>query len=140
MDCMEKKYTFQDFQKIVEQLRSKDGCPWDREQTHQSLKKYLVEETEEVLEGIDIYDSTGDWDNLCEELGDLLFQVMIHSVIAEEKGIFTIDDVIQGISEKMIRRHPRVFGSKMGANSQDTLLTWDEIKAREKQEKNNRRQ
>ncbi len=135
MDFKKEKYTFEDFKAIVERLRGEGGCPWDRKQTHQTLKKYLSEETEEVLEGIDIYDTTGDWDNLCEELGDLLFQVMIHSVIAEEEGIFTIDDVIQGVSEKMIRRHPRVFVSESDANLQNTLLTWEEIKALEKQKK-----
>lgn len=133
---MEKKqYTFQDFREIIEQLRGENGCPWDREQTHGSLKKCLTDEAQEVLEGIDIYESTGDWDNLCEELGDLLLQVMLHSVIAQEEGIFTIDDVIQGISEKMIRRHPHVFADGHAETAQDVLLTWEEIKAREKRDK-----
>lgn len=133
---MEKKqYTFQDFREIIERLRGENGCPWDREQTHTSLKKCLTDEAQEVLEGIDIYESTGDWDNLCEELGDLLLQVMMHSVIAQEEGIFTIDDVIQGISEKMIRRHPHVFGDGHAETAEEVLLTWEEIKAREKRDK-----
>lgn len=132
----EKKYTFQDFREIIERLRGEGGCPWDREQTHQSLKPCLTEEANEVLEGIDIYERTGDWDNLCEELGDLLLQVMMHSVIAQEEGIFTIDDVIQGVSEKMIRRHPHVFGDGHAKSSQEVLLTWEEIKAQEKNGKN----
>ena len=129
------KYTFDDFRRIIERLRGKDGCPWDREQTHQSLKTCLIEETNEVLEGIDIYESTGDWDNLCEELGDLLLQVVMHSVIAQEEGIITIDDVIQGVSEKMIRRHPHVFGNGHAENSGEVLMAWEEIKAQEKRDK-----
>lgn len=131
----DRKYTFQDFREIIERLRSEDGCPWDREQTHTSLKPCLTEEAEEVLRGIDIYESTGDWDNLCEELGDLLLQVMMHSVIAEQEGVFTIDDVIQTVSEKMVRRHPHVFGNGQADTSEEVLLTWEEIKAQEKMEK-----
>lgn len=136
----EKKYTFQDFREIIEQLRSEDGCPWDREQTHVSLKPCLIEEAEEVLNGIDIYEETGDWDNLCEELGDLLLQVMMHSVIAEQEGIFTIDDVIQAVSEKMIRRHPHVFGNGQANTSEEVLLTWEEIKKKEKLEKKHKKE
>lgn len=131
----DRKYTFQDFREIIERLRSEDGCPWDREQTHTSLKPCLTEEAEEVLRGIDIYESTGDWDNLCEELGDLFLQVMMHSVIAEQEGVFTIDDVIQTVSEKMVRRHPHVFGNGQADTSEEVLLTWEEIKAQEKMEK-----
>lgn len=131
----DRKYTFQDFREIIERLRSEDGCPWDREQTHTSLKPCLTEEAEEVLRGIDIYESTGDWDNLCEELGDLLLQVMMHSVIAEQEGVFTIDDVIQTVSEKMVRRHPHVFGNGQADTSEEVLLTWEEIKAQEKMDK-----
>lgn len=131
----DRKYTFQDFREIIERLRSEDGCPWDREQTHTSLKPCLTEEAEEVLRGIDIYESTGDWDNLCEELGDLLLQVMMHSVIAEQEGVFTVDDVIQTVSEKMVRRHPHVFGNGQADTSEEVLLTWEEIKAQEKMDK-----
>ena len=132
-------YSFQDFVDIIKRLRADDGCPWDREQTHQSLKKCLTEECNEVLEGIEIYESTGDWDNLCEELGDVLLQVVMHSVIAQEEGIFNIDDVIQGISEKMVRRHPHVFGNGRADNASQVRMIWEEIKAQEKKEKEARK-
>ncbi|MBR6469048.1 MAG: nucleotide pyrophosphohydrolase [Lachnospiraceae bacterium] len=94
---------------IVEKLRSEDGCAWDRAQTHESLKPECIEEAAEVICGINILEETGDATNLKEELGDLLLQVMFHSVIAQEEGLFTFDDVAKAISEKMIRRHPHVF-------------------------------
>ena len=94
---------------IVETLRSENGCPWDRVQTHESLKPECIEEAAEVINGINNYSKTGDAENLKEELGDLLLQVMFHSVIAEEEGLFTFDDVAKTVSEKMIRRHPHVF-------------------------------
>ena len=90
--------------------RLRAECPWKREQTHRSLARYLLEETHETLEAIDTGDETGDWDHLREELGDLLLQVYFHAVIAEESGAFTIDDVARGITEKMHRRNPHVFG------------------------------
>ena len=129
---MERKYTFEDLVNIIAELRSDHGCPWDREQTHGSLKKCLLDEAEEVLEGIDIYEHTGDWDNLCEELGDVLMNILLQCEIAKEEGIFTLDDVIQGISEKMIRRHPHVFGSGTADSAEEVLLTWEEIKRMEK--------
>ncbi len=125
----EKRYSFQDFMEIVYRLRGEGGCPWDGAQTHTSLKKCLLEESQEVLEGIDIYESTGDGDNLCEELGDLLYQVALHSAIAREEGAFTIDDVISGIAGKMVRRHPHVF------DTGQEKMSWDEIKVMEKKEK-----
>ena len=90
--------------------RLRAECPWKQEQTHRSLARYLLEETHETLEAIDTGDATGDWDHLREELGDLLLQVYFHAVIAEESGAFTIDDVARGITEKMYRRNPHVFG------------------------------
>ena len=93
-------YTFEDLKQIMKTLRAEDGCPWDRAQDHETLKKHLVEECAEVLEAID----SGDTENLCEELGDVLFQVMFHSEIEAERGNFTVDDVVNGICEKMIRR------------------------------------
>ena len=122
------RYRLEDLRQIIRILRSGQGCPWDREQTHTSLKECMREEAQEALDAIDIYARTGAWDNLCEELGDVLLQVVMHSVIAQEEGIFTLEDVIQGISEKMIRRHPRVFG---GAEA-DSALSWEEIKERER--------
>ncbi len=123
-----KRYGLEDLRQIIRILRSGQGCHWDREQTHTSLKECMREEAQEALDAIDIYARTGAWDNLCEELGDVLLQVVMHSVIAQEEGIFTLEDVIQGISEKMIRRHPRVFG---GAEA-DSALSWEEIKERER--------
>ena len=104
-------YTFEDLKQIMKTLRAEDGCPWDRAQDHDTLKKHLVEECAEVLEAIDAHDT----ENLCEELGDVLFQVMFHSEIEAEQGNFTVDDVVNGICEKMIRRHPRVFGGEIPA-------------------------
>ena len=97
-----------EFLAVMRRLRAE--CPWKREQTHRSLARYLLEETHETLEAIDSGDETGDWDHLREELGDLLLQVYFHAVIAEEAGAFSIDDVARGITEKMHRRNPHVFG------------------------------
>lgn len=126
---------FEEFEKIIARLRAPGGCPWDREQTHMSLKKNCIEEAAEVIGGINILEQTGDPDNLKEELGDLLMQVVMHARIAEEEGLFTMDDVIQGIIDKMIRRHPHVFGNTTVSNSGQVLVKWDEIKKQEKQGK-----
>ncbi len=128
-EAREKTYSFADLLEIVEQLRMPGGCPWDREQTHQSLKKHLVEEANEALEAID----EGDWQHLCEELGDILLQIVLHARIAEESGEFTIDDVVQTVSEKMVRRHPHVFGNIDISNIDECLDIWEEIKKLEKQ-------
>ena len=114
--------------RIVARLRAPDGCPWDREQTHASLRAALVEETYEVLAAIDARDDA----NLCEELGDLLLHVVMHAQMAREAGTFDFDDVARSISEKMIRRHPHVFGDDRAADSAAVLVKWDEIKRREK--------
>ena len=116
-------------------LRGKDGCPWDREQTHESLKTCLINESAEVLAAIDIYNGTGDSENLCEELGDLLLQVVLHTQIASEEGLFSIEDVIQRAGEKMIRRHPHVFASENAGTSAEVLVKWEDIKKLEKQGK-----
>lgn len=116
-------YTFEDLKAIMARLRAEDGCPWDRVQTHETMKRYLVEECAEVLEAID----NGDIENLCEELGDVLYQIMIHSEIEKEQGNFTVDDVVDGICRKMVRRHPRVFGGQT-----EEELSWEEIKRRER--------
>lgn len=113
---------------IVTTLRSPEGCPWDREQTHESIRKNLLEETYEVLEAID----TGDLDNLQEELGDLLLQILLHSQIAAEAGYFDVNDVIHSLSDKLIRRHPHVFGEKKADNANEALQNWLEMKKREK--------
>ena len=126
-------YTFQDLIEITAKLRSEGGCPWDRAQTHESLKPYLTEEAGEVLQAID----SKDMENLCEELGDVLFQVMFHSEIEAERGNFTVDDVVNGICEKMIRRHPRVFGGEIPEVENEKDL-WEAIKKQEREEKKKR--
>lgn len=123
---------FEKFKEIIARLRGEGGCPWDREQTHESLKAPCIEEAAEVICGINILDETGNAANLKEELGDLLLQVVMHARIAEEEGIFTMDDVIAGISEKMIRRHPHVFGNVTAGTSDEVLQNWEEIKSEEK--------
>ncbi|MBQ6638348.1 MAG: hypothetical protein IJH82_06810 [Lachnospiraceae bacterium] len=118
---------------IVETLRSENGCPWDRVQTHESLKPECIEEASEVICGINILSKTGDPENLKEELGDLLLQVMFHSVIAEEEGYFTFDDVCKTASDKMERRHPHVFGGVIFSSNEERHAAWEEIKRKEKE-------
>ncbi|WP_458415249.1 nucleoside triphosphate pyrophosphohydrolase [Schinkia sp. CFF1] len=120
---------FESLRNVIAALRGPNGCPWDREQTHESLKKYLVEETYEVLDAIDM----GDDDSLIEELGDVLLQVMLHAQIGDDEGYFSINDVIRAITEKMIRRHPHVFGEVSVDSSEDVVKNWEEIKRTEKQ-------
>ncbi len=122
---------FDDFVATIAALRAEDGCPWDREQTHESLKECLVEETGEVLDAIDQKDD----ENLCEELGDVLLQVVMHAQIAAEEGRFTIEDVVRGVNEKMVRRHPHVFGDETVGSVEEGLDLWKKIKAQEKQNK-----
>ncbi len=121
---------------IMEQLRDVNGCPWDREQTHTSLKKYLIEETYEVLEAID----EGNMHKVCEELGDLLLQIVFHAQIAREGGFFDLNDVIGIISAKLIRRHPHVFGSVKVSTSEEVSQNWEEIKKGELDKKGENRQ
>jgi len=109
-------------------LRGPDGCPWDREQTPESLKPFLIEECYEVLDALD----EGAPDKVRDELGDLLFQIIFHARLAEEKGAFTITDVISAIMEKMTRRHPHVFGEEKVSTSGEVLANWEEIKKKEK--------
>lgn len=115
---------------IMKTLRSPGGCPWDQEQTHVSLKPYLVEESYEVLQAIEAQDMY----NLAEELGDLLLQVVFHAQVAQEAGEFQFQDVLRSIIEKMIRRHPHVFGDVEVSNSTEVLRNWDQIKQKEKGE------
>lgn len=131
-----KKYTYGDFLEIIDTLRSENGCPWDREQTHMSLRPCMMEEAAEVMAGIRIYDQTGDFENLREELGDVLLQVVMHAQIAKEEGLFTMEDVIHEVAEKMVRRHPHVFGEVQVSGSGQVLENWEEIKKREKAGKN----
>lgn len=111
----------------VARLRAPDGCPWDREQTHKSLARYLLEEAYEVLDAI----HGGDPDRLKEELGDLLLQVMLNSQIAKDAGKFDIEDVACGINEKMIRRHPHVFGDIRVSDAKDVVAQWEHLKEEE---------
>lgn len=130
MECS-KKYGFSELVQIIAELRGENGCPWDKAQTHESLCKCLQEESQEVLDAI----AASDDENLCEELGDVLLQVLLHSRIAEEEGRFTIDDVIQGLAEKMVRRHPHVFDERVSMTEEEQLLSWEEIKRREKEQR-----
>jgi MazG family protein len=113
---------------IVVRLRAPDGCPWDREQTHTSLRASLIEECHEVVDAIEKADDA----NLREELGDLLLQVVMHAQLAGERGAFTLEEIAAGVSEKMIRRHPHVFGDKSAADSEAVLKQWEKIKREEK--------
>ncbi len=124
--------SFDELKETVRRLRAEDGCPWDREQTHGSLKAPVIEEAAEVICGINIYENTGNPENLKEELGDLLLQVVMQAQIAEEEGLFTLDAVVRGINEKMIRRHPHVFGDAKIKDSGEVLANWEEIKKQEK--------
>src|SRR5205085_89752 len=119
------------FEKLVAvqaRLRAPGGCPWDREQTHHSLRTYLLEEAYEVLEALD----TGDDRKFAEEMGDLLLQIVFHSQIAQEEGRFSVADVIREIHDKMIRRHPHVFGETRARDSAEVLRNWERIKAEER--------
>lgn len=124
-------HTFEDLTRIIRELRSDHGCPWDKEQTYESLKKCLADESQEVFDAVDNHDM----ENLCEELGDVLLQVMLNSQIASERGDFTIDDVIDGLCKKMIRRHPHVFGDVKVNSPEESLALWNAIKKQEKVEK-----
>lgn len=119
---------FSKLRRVIAELRGPDGCPWDKKQTHESLKKYLIEEAYELIDSID----EGDDEGIIGELGDVLLQVMLHSQIGEDEGMFTIDDVIEGITAKMIRRHPHVFGDVEVNGEEDVLVNWQKIKEDEK--------
>jgi tetrapyrrole methylase family protein/MazG family protein len=115
----------------VAKLRSPEGCPWDREQTHKSLARYLLEEAYEVMEAI----HEGDPEKIKEELGDLLLQIVLNSQVAKDDGNFTIEDVAASINAKMIRRHPHVFADSKVDTAEGVVSQWQELKAKEKQEK-----
>jgi len=123
---------FEQLKQLVADLRSENGCPWDKKQTHSSLKPSCVEEAAEVICGINIFEKTGNADNLKEELGDLLFSILLQARIAEEEGLFDIEDVMQGVRKKMIYRHPHVFGEVLYSESGEPLTKWEDIKRQEK--------
>lgn len=127
-----KSYNIYDLIEIMKLLRSEDGCPWDREQTHQSIKKNFIEETYEVIEAINKEDN----ELLKEELGDVLLQVVFHSQIETEQGNFDIDNVADGICKKLIERHPHIFGDTVADNTETVLSNWDDIKRASKGQKN----
>jgi len=127
-------HTYEEFLKVIEELRSEHGCPWDREQTHASLKQCMLEEAYEVIDGITEYEKTGDYKNLREELGDVLLQVVLHAQIAKEESHFSMEEIVDEICEKMIRRHPHVFGDAAANNSKESLVLWEDIKKQEKKE------
>ena len=135
MTDKKEKYNWQDFKEIVQTLRSEEGCPWDRAQTHESLRPYVLEEAAEVVAGVRILEETGDAENLCEELGDLLLQVFLHSEIAKEEQEFTLEQVVDGVAKKMIRRHPHVFGDETAENATQAYESWEAIKKSEKEGK-----
>ena len=133
-----KEYSLDDFKGIIKVLRSEHGCPWDRAQTHGSLTGCMIEEAAEAVSAIKVYERTGNKESMQEEMGDVLMQVVLHAQLAEEEGLFTLEDVIRGISEKMIRRHPHVFetdGTPLNGREPDPekIKSWKEIKASEKE-------
>lgn len=126
------KYTYELLLEIIAELRSEHGCPWDKAQTHESMIPCLRDECEEVVEAIHHHDD----ENLCEELGDVLLQVLMHAQIAAEEGRFCMSDVVDGLAQKMIRRHPHVFGGAGQAlTPEEGLANWNAIKEQEKAQK-----
>jgi tetrapyrrole methylase family protein/MazG family protein len=121
---------FETFVSIIARLRAPDGCPWDKEQTHKSLRENLLSETYEVLEALD----NGDKEELCEELGDLLLQIVLHAQIAKDDKEFEIGDVIKSISSKIVRRHPHIFGSRKVKDAEEVMYNWEALKKEEREE------
>ncbi len=128
---MNKKYTFEDLLNIVEKLRGEGGCPWDREQTHQSIKHNIIEEGYELIEALE----NEEYDKIADESGDLLLQVVFHAQIGKEAGEYNIDDVTNAVCSKLIHRHPHVFGDVKVENSDEVLAKWSEIKRQERGQK-----
>ena len=128
-------YSYEELLNVIAQLRSEHGCPWDKAQTHESLIPCLRNECEEVVQAIEQHDE----ENLCEELGDVLLQVLLHARIAEEEGQFTMADVVNGLAEKMVRRHPHLFGNEEYGSPEQNQARWEEIKRQEKEAKKRRK-
>ncbi len=124
--------SFDELVAVMAKLRAPGGCPWDHEQTYSSLAQYLLEEAYETFDAIQEADQTGDTTSLREELGDLLLQVVFHSTIGAERGDFNIDEVCKGVAQKLVLRHPHVFGDKNFSRAQDVLDNWDKLKADER--------
>ena len=121
--------SFESLERIIARLRAPDGCPWDRKQTHASLKPYLIEEAYEVLQALDIEHSA----KLREELGDLLLQILLHAQLGKEAGEFDMSDVIRGIATKLIRRHPHVFGDAAAGSAEEVAQEWEILKEEERE-------
>ena len=128
-------YSYEELLNVIAQLRGEHGCPWDKAQTHESLIPCLRNECEEVVQAIEHHDQQ----NLSEELGDVLLQVLLHARIAEEEGQFTMADVVNGLAEKMVRRHPHVFGNEEYGSPEQNQARWEEIKRQEKEAKKRRK-
>ena len=131
VNCNKNKYNFEDLLDIMSTLRAPGGCPWDGEQTHQTIRRNFIEEVYEACEAIDLSDDR----LLCEELGDVLLQVVFHAKIAQDRNAFDIDDVCDGVCKKLIHRHPHIFGDQKLNTSEQVLEMWDEVKKKEKQQK-----
>ena len=129
-------YSYEDFLEIMRLLRAPGGCPWDREQTHESIRRNMLEEAYEAVEAIDEKDPG----HLKEELGDVLLQVVFHARMAEEEGLFTLDDVVDGICKKLVFRHPHVFGTVEAGDADGALTAWEKQKREEKEEKEEKKE
>ena len=129
-ECMD-SYGMEDLERIVALLRAPGGCPWDREQTHESIRRNMLEEAYEAAEAIDEKNP----EHLKEELGDVLLQVVFHAQMAKEEGLFTFQDVVDGVAKKMVFRHPHVFGTVQAEDSDQALETWDAQKRQEKHQR-----
>ena len=127
----DRKELFDKFCGIIEKLRAPDGCPWDRKQTAESMRKSLLEEAQEAVDAIDNKDD----ENLAEELGDVLLVVAMITLIKEEEGKFAMSDVLAGVNEKLIRRHPHIFGDAKASTPEEVLKLWNQVKAEEKKKK-----
>lgn len=127
------KHNIEELLQVVEILRSENGCEWDRAQTHETLKRCLRDESQEVIDAID----NNDDENLCEELGDLLLQVLMNAQVAKERNAFDFEKVVQGLTDKLIRRHPHVFGDEdRPSTPEESLKLWKKVKEIEKARKN----
>lgn len=137
-EWMKESYSFEELKQIVRILRAPDGCPWDRAQTHESMEDCMLEESAEVIQAV----RNKDRENLCEELGDVLLQVLMHSDIAEENKEFTFEDVVNGLAAKLVRRHPNVFyhedREEVQLSREEGLRRWEAVKAEEKKKQGNR--
>ena len=122
------RYDMDELREIIHELRGEGGCPWDRTLNYVTLKPFILDETQEVQEAVD----RGDMENLCEELGDVLLQILLYSDMADADGYFSFDDVITACAQKMVRRHPHVFGDEKADTPEEALNIWHRVKAEEK--------